>query len=445
MNRSVLIVTPFFAPQNHSAVFRAYKLAKYLPQFGWIPTVLTVDTQYEFTEDDSLLTDLPAEVEVVAARYVEPSARGMRMALGGKDRTFKATRQGGVAGNNGSTQAAALSAAQRAYQFLIENWLQVPDAYWTWAHTATGVGKRIMRERGIDVVFTTAPPFSSLMIGQDLHEAGVRWVADLRDPLAYTKRLSSDSTRVYRRQRNIVKNALSKADAVTVAASCLRSIYFDMFGKQGSEPIFIPTGMDTNALTPATDGALQQAPYLIFPGEYLPDYDTAFLEAFAAALNNVDIRQRGVKLLVVGTLELNRTRLMPLIDKFGLHEHIEFRDQLPQRDVYKLLRGAMAGVLIPGAQAYWWTTFAKMTDYIGMRKPVVAVVPDPSEARTALTRTGLGVFLDGSPLARTHTLTNFLLGKHTLSKPDDDECERYTVRSQVQSFVEVFESVSCRH
>ena len=51
MNRSVLIVTPFFAPQNHAAVFRAYKLAKYLPQFGWKPIVLTVDTQYEFNED----------------------------------------------------------------------------------------------------------------------------------------------------------------------------------------------------------------------------------------------------------------------------------------------------------------------------------------------------------------------------------------------------------
>ena len=59
MNRSVLIVTPFFAPQNHAAVFRAYKLAKYLPQFGWKPVVLTVDTQYEFNEDPALLSNFP--------------------------------------------------------------------------------------------------------------------------------------------------------------------------------------------------------------------------------------------------------------------------------------------------------------------------------------------------------------------------------------------------
>src|SRR4029077_803411 len=106
----------------------------------------------------------------------------------------------------------------------------------------------------------------------------------------------------------------------------------------------------------------------------------------------------------------------------------------PQREVYKLLRDASAGVLIPGTHAYWWTSFAKMTDYIGMRKPVLAVVPDPSEARTALTRSRLGIFLDGSQENRVRILTDFLLGKHKLPGSDKNECERYTARHQVQSF-----------
>src|SRR5580700_10893870 len=92
MSRSVLIVTPFFAPQNHAAVFRAYKLAKYLPQFGWKPIVLTVDTHYEFNEDPTLLAELPEEVEIVRTRYVEPTMRGLRMALGGRNRTFNAAK-----------------------------------------------------------------------------------------------------------------------------------------------------------------------------------------------------------------------------------------------------------------------------------------------------------------------------------------------------------------
>jgi glycosyltransferase involved in cell wall biosynthesis len=442
MNRSVLIVTPFFAPQNHAAVFRAYKLAKYLPQFGWKPIVLTVDTQYEFNEDDALLTDLPAEVEVISARYIEPTLRGVRMALGGQDRTFKATKLGNT-GRIAHATASHISPARRAYRSLVMNWLQVPDAYWTWANTAIVSAKKLMQDRGISIVFTTAPPFSSLVVGKALKNAGAKWIADFRDPLAYTHRLSSDAARVYHQQRKIVAGTLESADAVTVAASSFQSIYFDMFGKRGADPVFIPTGMDAD-LIPAADDHGPRGPYLIFAGEYLSDYDPVFLEAFESAVKRPEVEQTGIKLLIVGTLQLNRTRLMPLIDKLNLESHVEFVDQLPQREVYKLLKGALAGVVIPGTHAYWWTTFAKMTDCIGMRKPVVAVVPDPSEARTALTRSQLGVFLDGSAANRAKILTDFLLGKHKLPVPDEDECERYTARRQAQSFVELFESVSAR-
>jgi glycosyltransferase involved in cell wall biosynthesis len=441
VNRSVLIVTPFFAPQNHAAVFRAHKLAKYLPEFGWMPVVLTVDTQYEFTEDESLLTDLPDEVEVISTRYIEPTLRGLRMALGGRDRTFKATRCGTAISRNESSRPGEASAVQRAYQSLMVNSLRTPDAYWTWANTATRAGKKLLKERGINLVLTTAPPFSSLLVGKALQSAGAKWIADFRDPLAYTQRLSSDSSRIYQQQRNIVKSALRDSDAVTVAASCFSSIYFDMFGSRRVDPVFIPTGMDADLLKSA-DNIQNERPYLMFAGEYLPDYDTAFLEGFAGAVRYPEVRRTGIKLLVVGTLELNHTRLMPLIDRFELHEHVEFMDQLPQHEVYKLLRRALAGVLIPGFRAYWWTTFAKMTDYIGMRKPVVAVVPDPSEARTALTRSGLGVFLDGSRELQTKKLADFLLGKHKLPAPDANECERYTARHQVQSFVNLFESLA---
>jgi glycosyltransferase involved in cell wall biosynthesis len=441
MNRSVLIVTPFFAPQNHSAVFRAYKLAKYLPQFGWTPVVLTVDTQYEFTEDSALLADLPEEVEVVSARYIEPTLRGIRMALGGRDRTFKATRLE-ISSHNDCARRNGVSPIQKAYRSLMANCCHAPDAYWTWANTAKTVGKQILKERDIHFVLTTAPPFSSILVGKSLQDAGARWIADFRDPLAYTQRLSSDAPGIYWQQRNIVKSALKNADAVTVAASCFRSIYFDMFGKQGVDPVFIPTGMDEDLLEPIIDDGAHRYPYLIFAGEYLPDYDTAFLEAFADALKHPKVRQTGITLLVVGTLELNRARLMPLIDRFGLHEHVEFLDQRPQREVYKLLSRALAGVLIPGPRAYWWTTFAKMTDYIGMRKPVLAVVPDPSEARTALTHSRLGIFLDGSSEHRAAALTDFLLGKHKLSTPDENECDRYTAHRQVRSFAELLESLA---
>ena len=442
MNRSVLIVTPFFAPQNHAAVFRAYKLAKYLPQFGWKPIVLTVDTQYEFNEDPTLLAGLPAEVEIVHARYIEPTLRGVRMALGGRSRTFNAAK--GTSRNRTSTSPVRKSAVNGAYQYLLNNWLHIPDAYWTWARTATGAGNKIIRERGISVVYTSCSPYSSLAVGRALQKPGVQWVADFRDPLGYSQKLANYAPRVYKRQRSAVRDALSRADAVTVLASSYRSIFRDVFGNEHTDPIFIPTGIDEGLLKTRERQTATRTPYLIFAGEYLPEYDTSFLEAFAGALQHEEIAKMSVKLLMVGTLEINRKRLAPFIDKFRLHQQVEFEDQMPQSEVYELLRNACAGLLIPGTRAYWWTSFAKMTDCIGMRKPVVAVVPDPSEARTALTRSRLGIFLDGSPGNRVKILTDFLLGKYKLPVPDKDECERYTARHQVQSFVELFESLSAR-
>jgi glycosyltransferase involved in cell wall biosynthesis len=443
MNRSVLIVTPFFAPQNHAAVFRAYKLAKYLPQFGWKPVVLTVDTQYEFNEDATLLNDLPEEVEVISARYIEPTLRGLRMAMGGRDRTFSGLKEK-HSGLNQAPSPVSRSVAIRAYHHFVKHWLQNPDAYWTWAKTATPIANKIMEERGIDLVFTTAPPFSSLSIGKSLHGNGARWVADFRDPLAYTQQLSSEVARIHHRQRTIVSHTLANADAITLAASSMASIYRDMFGNKEVSPVFIPTGIDEDVLQSESATVTEPQPYLLFAGEILPEFDTVFWEAFANAAKNQAVRSASIKVLIVGTLALNRPRLTPFLNRLGLHGQVEFRDQMPQRDIYKLLLKAHAGLLVPGINSRWWTNAAKMTDFIGMRKPVLAVVPDPSEARTALTRCGLGIFLDGSPENRTTILTDFLLGKHKLSVPDDHECERYTAHRQVQSFVELFESLSVR-
>ncbi len=38
MNKNILIITPFFPPQTtDAAVFRAFKLVKYLKRTGWNP------------------------------------------------------------------------------------------------------------------------------------------------------------------------------------------------------------------------------------------------------------------------------------------------------------------------------------------------------------------------------------------------------------------------
>jgi hypothetical protein len=69
-NKNILIITPFFAPESHAAVYRAHKLVKYLKKEGWSPIVLTVDTNYVYNEDPNLLEDLK-NVPIYKTRYIE--------------------------------------------------------------------------------------------------------------------------------------------------------------------------------------------------------------------------------------------------------------------------------------------------------------------------------------------------------------------------------------
>src|SRR5947208_11277993 len=67
----VLTETRNFAPTSHVSVERAIKLAKYLPEFGWRPTVLTgARATAGLPEDPGLLAQV-AGVEVIRARAPE--------------------------------------------------------------------------------------------------------------------------------------------------------------------------------------------------------------------------------------------------------------------------------------------------------------------------------------------------------------------------------------
>ena len=159
VKRSVLIVTPFFAPQSHAAMFRAHKLAKYLPAMGWKPYVLTVDTNYRFNEEPALLDSLPAETEIHTARHIEPTLRGLRMALGGRDRRFAALKREGIRFENGASAPPA-PWLQQTYGRALQRF-HAPDEDWTWYRPALRRARALIREHRIPVVMTTAMPYTS--------------------------------------------------------------------------------------------------------------------------------------------------------------------------------------------------------------------------------------------------------------------------------------------
>lgn len=434
----VLVVTPYFAPQSHAAVFRAYKLAKLLPLHGYRPIVVTVDRGYGYPEDPNLLRALPREVSIVTARYIEPTLRGVRRWAGLEK------------GDSGVEESAAPAANRHATSSLaplrslvLRGLLRIPDRYWTWLAPALRACRRVAREHQIRLVFTSADPFTSYLLGMALQSDGLSWVADLRDPPTHGYYMHSAYPMIFAIQRWIEERAIQRADAITVAARSIALILAESYRTDLESRVhFIPTGLDEELLGLAvTPPALPPARWILFSGEFLRYYSEAFFECFAAALKDSEVSRLGYRLLVVGRKDVNQPLIEPLLRRHGLDGHVAFLPHQPQEVLYKLIQQSEFALLPYGSLSRWWCLAAKLVDYLALRKPVLALVPDPSEARSRLSEAGLGIFLDGSRDAMKTELTRALRAGGGGILPNEEVCERYTARRQVASFAAVFDQL----
>jgi glycosyltransferase involved in cell wall biosynthesis len=127
-------------------MLRAAKFARYLPEFGWRVTVLTIETSAYAQQDVSLLQGIPDSVRIVRTRY-----RKLQSMFSYK----------------GKYPALAV----------------IPDAWLGWYPYAVRAGRRICKESRIDAVFSTSPHATAHLIGQRIAKAaGIPSIVDFRDP-----------------------------------------------------------------------------------------------------------------------------------------------------------------------------------------------------------------------------------------------------------------------
>lgn len=438
----VLMLAPYFAPQTHAAMFRAHKLAKYLPEYGFRPVVVTTDINYLYNEDPGLLQELPDCVQVHRARYVEPTVRGLRMALGGRDRTFsaakKAAAHGGGAPEGGSPRKSAKRSSPISMSKLVQVFGEWPDRYWSWSLAAKSLCRRLIDEQGIKLVYTTAKPLSPLGLASELQRKhGLSWIADFRDPAGYGQKNSADGLVNSAIARNILSTAMHSADHVTGLADAYGPIFFDLYGLPESRYSFIPTGLDEAYLDP--ESSTDKQPVFLHIGEVMPNQSRhVFAVLQRAHALRPEIMSR-YSLEFIGRREINQPRVDSLVA--GLPDwpyQTRFVDHVPQREVYARIRTAAACLLVPGHRRYWWTNFAKMVDYIALGTPVIADVPPVSEARNELGKAGNGFFLGGEDVERDALALLAWVEAGLPIRTDDDYRARYTARRQAEAFAGLF-------
>ncbi|MBP7173818.1 MAG: glycosyltransferase family 4 protein [Cloacibacterium sp.] len=230
--KRILIISYYWPPAGGPGVQRWLKFIKYLPDFGWNPTVFIPENPSYPLLDDSLLRDIPKNLEIIKTKIWEPYRWAEK--LNRNNKKFKAGQFD--VGENQSWKS-KLSIFVRGNFF-------IPDARVFWVKPSVRYLKKYLQENKIDVLVTTGPPHSLHLIGLQLKKKfpNIKWVADFRDPwteISYYKhlKLTKSSDKKHKTlERQVFENAnLTLATSYTDAEN---------FNKKGARAVCITNGFD---------------------------------------------------------------------------------------------------------------------------------------------------------------------------------------------------------
>ncbi|MCF2219850.1 glycosyl transferase family 1 [Chryseobacterium sp. PS-8] len=230
--KKILIITYYWPPAGGPGVQRWLKFAKYLPEFGWKPVIYTPENPSYPLLDESLMKDVPKDLEIVKTKIWEPYQLAEK--LNKSNKKFKAGQFD--VGKNQSWKS-KLSIWVRGNFF-------IPDARVFWVKPSVKFLEQYLKENQIEVVVTSGPPHSLHLIGLHLKKKlpNLKWIADFRDPwteISYYKhlKLTKSSDQKHRQlESEVFKNAdIALATSYTDAEN---------FRKNGANALCITNGFD---------------------------------------------------------------------------------------------------------------------------------------------------------------------------------------------------------
>jgi glycosyltransferase involved in cell wall biosynthesis len=255
--KKILIITYYWPPAGGPGVQRWLKFAKYLPEFGWKPIIFTPENPSYPLLDESLLKDVPENIEVIKTKIWEPYQLAEK--LNKSNKKFKAGQFD--VGKNQSWKS-KLSIWVRGNFF-------IPDARVFWVKPSTQFLEQYLKENKIDVVVTSGPPHSLHLIGLNLKKKlpNLKWIADFRDPwteISYYKHLkltkSSD-----KKHRQLESEVFKNAD-ITLATSYTDA---ENFRKNGANAVCITNGFDETDASETLNSSNSQTPEQKFTLSYI--------------------------------------------------------------------------------------------------------------------------------------------------------------------------------
>lgn len=371
-----LIITYYWPPAGGSGVQRWLKFVKYLRNFDIEPIVYTVENPEYVFNDNSLLIDIPKNLEVLKQPIWEP----YKMA-----NLFSSTKK---------TESAGFLTKQKSVLGSLKNYIRanyfIPDARVFWIKPSVNYLNNYIKNNKVDILISTGPPHSMHLIANQLKkDTGIKWIADFRDPwtdIDYFHHLPlthKSKKKHFKLEQEVLKNA----DEVIVVGKSMKNAY-----QHSSENIHVITnGYDTELIQ--GNCSLDTKFSITHVGLMNADRNHNFLWNVLSEIAAEDKDfENDLEIKLVGKVDES---VIQSITKVGLINNLQIIPYLPHDEVIKCQMESQVLLLsinnVPAAKGI---ITGKVFEYLQAKRPILAIAPSDGDLAEILKSTKAGNIID---------------------------------------------------
>jgi len=425
--KKILIITYYWPPAGGPGVQRWLKFAKYLPEFGWKPIIYTPENPSYPLLDESLMKDVPEDLEIVRTKIWEPYQLAEK--LNKSNKKFKAGQFD--VGNNQSWKS-KLSIWVRGNFF-------IPDARVFWVNPSTQFLEQYLKINNIETIVTSGPPHSMHLIGLNLKKKfpNLKWIADFRDPwteISYYKHLKL-TNRSDKKHRQLESEVFKTAD-ITLATSYTDA---ENFRKNGANAFCITNGFDeTDASTSLsmTEKASKFTLSYIGVLEQLRNPENLWKALENLVKANSDFEEN-FNLKFVGRID---DKILEVIEKSSLKNHIQNLGYVSHdKAVEEMAKSSLLLItnfpndsskgIIPG----------KIFEYLATGKQIISFGPNEADVAKILDETKAGKHFgyNDSKQIEDFILEKFKLWKNGNLLENTQNIEQFSRKNLTKQLVQI--------
>jgi len=426
-DKKILIITYYWPPAGGPGVQRWLKFAKYLPDFGWKPIIYTPENPSYPLLDESLMKDVPKDIEMVKTKIWEPYQLAEK--LNKSNKKFKAGQFD--VGKNQSWKS-KLSIWVRGNFF-------IPDARVFWVKPSTTFLEKYLTENKIDVVVTSGPPHSMHLIGLNLKKKlpNLKWIADFRDPwteISYYKHLKL--TKSSDQKHRFLESEVFKNADITLATSYTDA---ENFRKNGANAICITNGFDESDNTKTRQLSDTQTRFtLSYIGvlEQLRNPENLWKALNDLVKNNSDFAEK-FSLKFVGRVD---DKILENLENLSLKNHIQNLGYLSHgKAVEEMSKTSLLLITNFPSEASKGIIPGKIFEYLATGKQIISFGPKDADVSRILDETNAGQHFsyDDSEKLKKFILEKFELWKTGNLVDNTENIEQFSRKNLTKKLSEI--------